>query len=356
MQMKAALISLGSVSSTWTLEAMRAVFDTVDDLDLRKLEIYVGSKRDTQVLYQEKPLPNYDCIYCKGSFHYASILRAVTSCVPPETYLPITDRAYTLVHNKLLTHLILQQANIPMPLTYLTPTTASAKRLLAKLTYPIVMKFPEGTQGKGVMFAESFSSASALLDALQSLKQPFIIQQYIETGGTDIRAIVVGKNVVAAMQRIAVQGERRANIHAGGTGKPVVLDDATKALAIRAAQSVGAEICGVDILMGPKGPLVIELNVSPGLQGIRKATGLNVAEPIAQFLAQRTKEYKQAMSGAFLQELDAPKKAHEIVTGAHFRGARLLLPEIITSLARIKEDDELLIRLEGKKIIIEKHT
>ena len=87
------------------------------------------------------------------------------------------------------------------------------------MKYPIVLKFPHGTQGKGVMFAESFAAASSMLDALIALKQPFLIQEYIETGGVDVRAFVVGDKVVASMKRKAVRGEMRANIHAGGTGE-----------------------------------------------------------------------------------------------------------------------------------------
>ena len=95
------------------------------------------------------------------------------------------------------------------------------KELLTKVNYPIVMKFPEGTQGKGVMFADSISSASSMLDALGALRQPFIIQEYVETGGRDIRALVVGDKVIAAMCRQAQRDEKRANIHAGGSGEYV---------------------------------------------------------------------------------------------------------------------------------------
>jgi ribosomal protein S6--L-glutamate ligase len=289
--MKAAIISLGSVSSQWVANAMKQEFDEVDELDLRKIEITLGS--GTKIRYDDGPMEKYDCIYTKGSFRYSSLLRAITSVLQPDTYLPARDHTFTIVHNKLLGHIVLQEASIPMPLTYLTSTAEATRKLLASVNYPIVMKLPEGTQGKGVMFAESYSSASSLFDALQSLRQPFIIQEYVETNGRDIRAIVVGDRVAASMQRIAVQGEKRANIHAGAIGEPIDLDPATESIAVKAAKAVGAEICGVDMLIGRKGPLVIEINVSPGLQGITKATGLDVAAMIAKHLYKRAEEFSK---------------------------------------------------------------
>jgi len=357
--MKAALISLGSLSSKWTAEAMDRHFDSVDMLDIRKIEINVGAKKDTVLLYDGNPIDSYDCIFAKGSFRYASLLRAVTGFLQDSTYMPIKDNSFTLVHNKLLTHLVLQQADIPMPITYLTPTAAAAKKLLEKINYPIVMKFPEGTQGKGVMFADSFASASSVLDALHSLKQPFIIQEYVETGSTDIRAIVVGDKVVASMQRIAVHGEKRANLHAGGQGEAVELDAHTHRIAVKAAHAMGAEICGVDILHGVSGPTVIELNLSPGLQGIKKATGIDVAEYIAKHLAKQTKEFKSTgvdeKKDKIFQDLGLTENgAKEILVNVDLRGNRILLPDIVNDLAKFGEEDEVVVKVSDGKVCIEK--
>ncbi len=358
--MNAALLSLGSVSSHWTADAMNKHFDSVDSLDIRKLEINMGSKRDAQLAYDGKSMKQYDCVYAKGSFRYASLLRAVTNYMHDTTFLPIKDDAFTLIHNKILTHIVLQQNNIPMPITYLTTTTAGAKQLLENINYPIVMKFPEGTQGKGVMFADSFAGASSLLDALQALKQPFIIQEYIETGSSDIRAIVVGDKVVASMQRIAVHGEKRANIHAGAVGEAIELDTHTKKIAVKAARVLGAEICGVDILAGVRGPLVIELNLSPGLQGIKKATGVDVASHIAKFLYKRTKEFRKkdidTSKSKIMEDLgiSASKEAKEIVTNLDIRSERILLPEFVTRMGRFDENNEVLIKMGDKKVTIEK--
>src|SRR3989344_5057792 len=267
--MKGAVMSLGSKSSLMIIKAMETYFDSVENIDLRDVEVNVGSGK-MSVLYEGKQLPQYSCIYARGSFRYSPLLRAVTKILYRNSYMPIKPETFTIGHDKLLTHLALQHFSTPMPATYLASSTRAAKKVLNEVTYPIVLKFPHGTGGKGVMFAESFAAASSMLDALIALKQPFLIQEYIETGGGDVRAFVVGDKVVASMKRKAVRGEMRANIHAGGTGESTILDEKTKRIAIDTAISIGADICAVDMLESPKGPVVIEANLSPGLQGITK--------------------------------------------------------------------------------------
>src|SRR3990167_5740320 len=338
--MKAALISLGSKSSLLTGEAMKKYFDQVDILELKKVEIRLG--KESGIFYEGKALENYDCVYVKGSFRYANLLCSIASMLEGKvSYMPLLASTFTTVHNKLLTHLVLQQHNIPMPRTYLSSTTEAAKELLKKVNYPIVMKFPEGTQGKGVMFADSFSSASSLLDALGVLNQPFIIQEYIETGGSDIRALVVGDKVVAAMRRRSLTEDKRANIHAGGKGEPIHLTREVINIALDTAKALQADICGIDILESPTGPLVIEANVSPGLQGIQEVAIVDVADAIANFLYLKTQtilqgqkkgEEKKVMKD-MTQTLENKEGVQEIITTLQFRGERILLPEFITQLA-----------------------
>ena len=197
------------------------------------------------------------------------------------------------------------------------------------------------------MLADSYPSASSMLDALVALNQPFIIQDFVETGGVDTRAIVIGDKVVASMKRIAKQGESRANIHAGGTGEGCVLDRNAKKIAIDAARAVGAEICAVDLLEGPMGPVVIEINTSPGLQGITGATKINVADKIAKHLYDRAQEVKgwvkEETASEILKQLDkeADEKQGKLLFNIELRGKRILLPEIVTKLTKFKEDDEL---------------
>jgi len=357
MTIKAAVISLGSKSSKWTVKALKKYIRIVDDINLKDIEATLSSQK-LEILYKGKPLEEYDCIYAKGSFRYATLLRAVSLIASQSSYVPIKPAAFTIAHDKLLTQLRLQQQGIPMPVTYLTATPEAAKKILETIHYPIIMKFPQGTQGKGVMFADTFAAANSMLDALTALKQPFLIQEYVETGGSDIRAIVVGDKVVAAMRRKAEIGEKRANIHAGGKGEPVILDPKAKKIAVRAADAIGADICAVDILESAKGPVVIEANISPGLQGITAATKIDIADKIARYLYKKTKqiaESKKKMAATeIMKEIAAPEVGKEILTHLDIRGERILLPDYVTKETKFSEKDEVVIKIKKDKLIVER--
>ncbi|MCC7574177.1 RimK family alpha-L-glutamate ligase [Candidatus Woesearchaeota archaeon] len=345
--MKAAIISQGSESSKWTYEAMKKYFEEVDEINVKNLELSISGST-AQILHKGEPLKKYDCIYAKGSFRYSQILRSLTSILHKECYMPIIPSAFTIAHDKLLTQLMMQQHSIPMPKTYISSTIDSARQLLSSLNYPIIMKFPQGTQGKGVMFADSYSSASSILDALSALKQSFIIQEYIDTGSTDLRAFVVGEKVVASMIRKGAKDEVRSNIHTGGTGEVIEIDEHTKQIAIKAAKAIGAEICGVDILQGYKGPLVIEANISPGLQGITKATKVDIADKIAKYLYEQTKHRKDNYNNKIKKEAMADiNNESTIITNLDFRGSRILLPEMTSVISKIKSEDQ--IEITAKK-------
>lgn len=354
---KAAVISLGSKSSLMVGEALKKYFDEVEMIPLKELEVNLG--KEANILYNDEELGNYDCIYLKGSFRYANLLSSIATLLEKKVpYLPLKSSAYTIVHNKLLTHLALQQHNIPMPRTYVSSTLESAKELLKKVHYPIVMKFPEGTQGKGVMFADSESSAASLLDALGALKQPFIIQEYIETDGKDVRALVVGEKVVAAMQREAIPGEKRANIHAGGTGKAVQLSPEAIKVALRTAEALGAEVCGVDILESPLGPLVIEANVSPGLQGLQEVSTLDIADEMAKYFHRKTDQIinrtKEKDANKVMKEIKGEENGEqEIITDLQFRGERILLPSIVTKISKFDDRKEYTIKIKEGHVEIE---
>ena len=354
--MKAAIISLGSVSSKWTFEAMQKYFEEVDSIDLRNVEVNLGEKSRV-VLYESKPFQQYDCIYLKGSFRYIQILTSISMVLENKVFMPISPQAFTVGHDKLLTHLMLQQHSIPMPETFISSNATVAKKLLEKRNYPIVMKFPSGTQGKGVMFAESYNSAASMLDAFSALNQPIIIQNYVETGGSDIRAIVVGNKVVAAMERKAIEGERRANIHAGGKGTPVKLDYKTKELAVKTANVLGANICAVDILQSKKGPLVIEVNLSPGLQGITEATKVNVADKIAKYLYDGAKKFQGETTHIDSNIMSAAGMGHSaktIITKVQLNRNKIVIPDIITDISNLKKDDDILVSADKNCIIISK--
>jgi len=274
-------------------------------------------------------------------------------------YMPLPPFSYTIVHNKLLSHLVMEQHNIPMPNTYISPTVDAAKELLQIVNYPIVMKFPQGTQGKGVMFADSISSASSVLDALDSLNQPFLIQEYIETGGTDIRALVVGDKVVTAMQRTATAEEKRANIHAGGSGQAILLSRACINIALDTAKALQSDICGVDILEGPRGPVVIEANISPGLQGLQTCSTIDIADEIARFLFRKTEGKsagvrKQAAADV-MRDININQTAsEEIISSLQLRGNKILLPEFVTNITGFDDRKEYTIKAKKDSLEIKK--
>jgi ribosomal protein S6--L-glutamate ligase len=244
-----------------------------------------------------------------------------------------------------------------MPKTYLASSTEGAKRILEDVNYPIILKFPSGTQGKGVMIADSIQSALTVLDAMAALKQPVLIQEYIETGGIDTRAIVVGEKVVASMCRESKKGDVRSNIHAGGTGKSCELDIKTKKLAVDAAKVVGAEICGVDILQGIKGPMVIEINLSPGLQGVTKATKIDVADKIASYLYEQSKAFQSKGASKIMEEAGIKnEKIKEMITTLDMRGERILLPSAVTTLTRFNDKEEYIMKAEKGSLSISKFS
>ena len=360
---KAALICQGSVSSQWTIEAMKKYFEVVDELSIKHVETVIAEK-SIEVLHHGTPLQPYDCIYAKGSYRYESLLRSITEACFDRCYMPIHPETFSIGHDKLLTHLALQRKNVPMPKTYVTTSIASTRGILEKVTYPIIMKFTKGTQGKGVMFAESLTSASTLLDAMDVLKQPLIIQEYIETGGIDTRAFVVGDQVVAACRRSAAEGDVRSNIHAGAEGEKIMLDAKSRRIAVDTAQAVGADVCAVDMVQGPHGPLVLEVNLSPGLQGITKISGVDIAAKIAAFLYEQTRlrktSQKKEKEVAVLEELGilgdkaSTQKISGMIVPAEMRGERLLLPKNVTHVAELREKDELQISVEKGKIDIRK--
>ena len=358
--MKLAIISMGGKSSKLIAEEAKKHFAQVDQFNIKGIELHATTK-NLDVLYKGQPLKNYDCVYIRGSHKYALLQRSLTRALQFNSYMPIAPEAFTLAHNKFLTLLELQKNKVEIPTTYLAATTSSAKKILEKVNYPIIIKLPSGTHGKGVMFADSISSAGSVLDTLDVSNQPYIIQEYIETNATDIRVIVAGNKVLAAMKRKAQSGELRANIHMGAIGEKYDINYDTEQLAIKSAKALGADICAVDILEGSKSS-VLEVNLSPGLSGIMQATKLNLAEKIAEFLAEKTAEFKKTSSKKgykdILEELELTQEKtpiKEILTNLEIKAGIIKIPKIITDITKFTPDDEVKLIIAKDKLIIQKH-
>jgi ribosomal protein S6--L-glutamate ligase len=169
-----------------------------------------------------------------------------------------------------------------MPLTAFGDNPDDTEDLLAMLGEPPhVIKLNEGTQGQGVVLAEKRSASRSVIEAFSGLYANFLVQEFIrEADGRDLRCFVVGDRVVAAMQRSSAPGDFRANLHRGGSADPVELDADEIAIAVRAAGVLGLQVAGVDLLRSERGPLLLEVNASPGLEGIEKCTGIDLANAI----------------------------------------------------------------------------
>jgi ribosomal protein S6--L-glutamate ligase len=195
---------------------------------------------------------------------------------------------------------------------------------------PVVIKLLEGTQGVGVILAETLKVAEAIIETLQSTRQNVLVQKFIaESRGRDVRAFVVGDQVVAAMRRVAQGQEFRSNVHRGGKTETIWLDDAYRETAVRAAQIMGLRIAGVDMLETAEGPQVMEVNSSPGLEGIETATGLDVAGAVIDYLAAQVNfpelDIRQRLTvsrGYGVAELSIPEGSEYVGKTIHESGLR----------------------------------
>jgi ribosomal protein S6--L-glutamate ligase len=202
---------------------------------------------------------------------------------------PANDsQAIAKSRDKLRSFQLLSRHDIGIPPTAFARRREDVRSAIRKVGgTPVILKLLEGTQGTGVILAESVKSAESVLDAMHLLRQNILIQAFVEEShGTDLRAIVVGQRVVAAMSRQAVEGEFRSNLHRGGSARGVILEPAFAETAVHAAQVLGLNIAGVDMIPSKEGPMVLEVNSSPGLEGVETATGVDVAGAMIDFVVE----------------------------------------------------------------------
>lgn len=243
-----------------------------------------------EIHYDGKTLPFYDAVIPRigaSMTNYGmAVLRQFEAmgawCLnPPE--------AIGASRDKLLAHQLLSQAGIAMPVTAFAHSPKDTKDLVGLAgSSPVVLKLLSSTQGRGVVLAETKKAAESLVDAFRGLDANFLVQEFVkEAAGADVRCLVIGGRVVAAMKRQAQEGEFRSNLHRGGEATAIKLTPAEKRIAVAAAKRLGLNFAGVDILQSKNGPVVLEVNSSPGLEGIEMATGKNVAGKVFRLLEQR---------------------------------------------------------------------
>lgn len=284
--MKLAILSRNAklYSTQRLVEAARARGHTVRVLDPLRCYMRIAPG-EFRLNYKGRPLSGVEAVIprigASVTFYGTAVLRQF-ELMGART--PNTSDAILRARDKLRCHQMLAGEGIGLPVTVFgdyPDDTADLLSLLGKP--PHVIKLNEGSQGTGVILAERLSASRSVIEAFRGLYANFLVQEFIaEAKGADLRCFVVGDRVVAAMRRQAAAGEFRSNLHRGGKASAVKLSLAERETALRAARVMGLEVAGVDLLRSRKGPLVLEVNSSPGLEGIEAATGVDIAGAIIE--------------------------------------------------------------------------
>ena len=308
--MKIAILSRNSrlYSTHRLIEAARERHHTVRVLDPLRCYMRIDAGR-FEMHYKGKDLHPFDAVIPRIG---ASITRYGTAVLRQfemmGVFTPNKSDAVLRARDKLRCLQLLAQQGLGLPSTVFGDNPDDTTDLLAMLGKPPhVIKLVEGAQGQGVVLAESQSGSRSVIEAFRGLYANFLVQEFIaEAKGADVRCFVVGGKVVAAMRRQAKAGEFRSNLHRGGSAEATRLTPAEADAAIRAAAVMGLGIAGVDLLRAKRGPLVMEVNSSPGLEGIEAASGIDVAGEIIAYLERRV---RQAETRAERRRVTLPQKA-----------------------------------------------
>ncbi len=287
--MKLAIISRqpNCYSTRRLVESAKARTHEVEVLDTLKFSIDLA-EGNPQLFYQSQCLGEFDAIIPRIA---ASITRFGTAVVRQfeqmDVFCANSSHGIANSRDKLRALQILSRHQIGMPQTTFVKNRSDVLPAIERIGgAPVVIKLLEGTQGVGVILAESEKVAEAIIETMQSTRQNVLVQKFVaESRGRDIRAFVVGDRVVAAMRRIAMGNEFRSNIHRGGRTEAVDLTPDQERTAVRAAQIMGLRVAGVDMLESSRGPQIMEVNSSPGLEGIERCTQLDIAGAIIDYLA-----------------------------------------------------------------------
>ena len=262
-----------------------------DVIDTLRCYMNITSARPS-IHYKGEELQHYDAVIprigASVTFYGAAVVRQLEMM---NVFCVNDSVAITRARDKLRCLQLLSKKGIGLPITGFAHSIDEIQDLIKMVGgVPLVVKFLEGTQGIGVVLVETAVAARSVIEAFLGLKVNILVQEYIkDANGADIRCFVVGNKVVAAMKRQSRSPEEfRSNLHRGGSASAVEISDEERSMAIRATHIIGLNVAGVDILRSARGPLIIEVNASPGLEGIEKATGADVAGSIIQFIEEST--------------------------------------------------------------------
>jgi len=292
--MKIAILSRNRklYSTRRLVEAAEQQGHEVRVIDVLRCYMNITSLRPT-IHYGGHVLEGFDAVIprigASVTFYGTAVLRQFEMM----NVFPLNESvAVTRSRDKLRSAQLLARKGIGMPVTGFAHNPDDIEDLLKEVGgTPLVIKLLEGTQGIGVVLAETKKAAESVIQAFMGLKANIMVQEFIkEAGGSDLRCFVVGGKVVAAMKRQGPEGEFRSNLHRGGSASLVKLTPEERSTAVRAAAVLGLEVCGVDLLRSNHGPVVMEVNSSPGLEGIEGASGKDVAGIIVQYMEKRVAE------------------------------------------------------------------
>lgn len=255
-------------------------------LDHTKCDLVIEKKKP-QIFYKGQAIENVDAVIprigASVTFYGTAVIRQFEMM---KVFTSLESQALVRSRDKLRSLQILARAGLGLPKTAFTNYSKDVKAIIKQVGgAPVVIKVLEGTQGVGVVLAENKNAAESVLEAFNGLKARVIVQEFIkEAGGADIRAFVVDGVVIGAMKRQGKEGEFRSNLHRGGTAEIIALSEEEENAALKAAKSLGLGVAGVDMLQSNKGPLIMEVNSSPGLEGIEAATEKDIAKSIIRYV------------------------------------------------------------------------
>jgi ribosomal protein S6--L-glutamate ligase len=280
-------------------EAAESRGHTLEIINTLRCYMNIASRRP-DIYYNGQKLPRYDAVIprigASVTFYGLAVLRQFEM----QGIFPLNESvAIGRSRDKLRSMQLLARDGLGLPVTTFAHDPKQTDEVL-KLTgnAPVVIKLLEGTQGIGVVLAETHNSAKSVIEAFRGANINILVQEFIkEAGGTDIRALVVGNKVIAAMQRTGAEGDFRSNLHRGGNAKTLNISPEERATAVRAAKSMGLNVCGVDMLRSNHGPVIMEVNSSPGLEGVENATGIDIAGKIIEFLEVKAKSGRTKTRG-----------------------------------------------------------
>ncbi|GHC45435.1 30S ribosomal protein S6--L-glutamate ligase [Ulvibacter litoralis] len=268
------------------VEAAKKRNHTIEIINHTKCDIVI-EKKNPVIFYKGKKLDHTDAIIprigASVTFYGTAVVRQFEMM---RVFTTTESQALVRSRDKLRSLQVLSRAGLGLPKTIFTNYSRNVKEIVEQAGgAPVIIKLLEGTQGIGVILAETKKAAESVIEAFNNLQARVIVQEYIkEAGGADIRAFIVDGQVVGAMKRQGKEGEFRSNLHRGGTASVIKLTDEEETAALKAARAMGLGIAGVDMLQSARGPLILEVNSSPGLEGIEAATGKDIANTIIKYI------------------------------------------------------------------------